>query len=94
MTRDPTTWAMWVAFALASVLTPIIYHVAWTWWGYSLALPCLTITAVTLAILLLRRTGRKARPIVAVAVGLLGGQWWVIKLLLVAAFMKLRGFAP
>jgi hypothetical protein len=85
---------IWIGFALVSVATPIVYKVAYAIPGYLTVLLALAIVAVTLAVAGLRSVGAQAWSISLTVLGLVLGQWWLIKSILVLASMKLNGFAP
>jgi hypothetical protein len=84
----------WVGFILVSLASLVAYK---TYWGasfYWFLLSCLAVAAVVMGFVVLRQTGVKPWSLVIVVGGLLVGQWWLIQLLLIVAFGKLRGFAP
>jgi hypothetical protein len=85
------TWAGFIVVSLGSL---VAYKTAWGASFYWLLLSCLAVAAVVLGLVVLRQTGVKLWSLVVVVGGLLIGQWWLIQLLLIVAFGKLRGFAP
>jgi hypothetical protein len=84
----------WVGFILVSVASLVAYKTAWGASFYWLLLGCLAVSAVVMGLVILRQTGVKPWSLAVVVGGLLIGQWWLIKFLLIVAFGKLRGFAP
>jgi hypothetical protein len=86
--------SLWTAFAVMSVLTPIVYKTAYALPGYWVVLSCLGIAAFVFAAMALRYTGLKVWSVVAAVGGLLIGQWWLFQFLILMAFWKWRGFGP
>jgi hypothetical protein len=84
----------WVGFGLVSLASLVAYKTAWAASFYWLLLSCLAVVAVVMGLVVLRQTGVRPWPLVAVVGGLVVGQWWLIQWLLIVAFGKLRGFAP
>jgi hypothetical protein len=84
----------WVGFILVSLASLVAYKTAWATSFYWVLLNCLAVAAVVMGLVVLRQTGVKPWSLVVVIGGLLVGQWWLIQLLLIIAFGRLRGFAP
>ena len=89
-----TNIGTWVGFALVSLASLVAYKTAWSTSFYWVLLSGLAVIAVVMGLVVLRQTGVKPWPLVAVIGGLIVGQWWFIQWLLIVVFGKLRGFAP
>ena len=87
---------IWVAFILVSLASLVFYKTAWSasFYFHELLLKCLAVIAVVMGLVVLRQTGMKPWSLLAVVCGLVVGQWWFVKGVLVFAFAKWRGFAP
>lgn len=84
---------IWIAFLFVSITTPIVYKTANAMPGFLMALGLLAIFATALAVMGLRTSGVHVWSVAAALVGLVIGQWWLIKSTLVIASMILPGFA-
>jgi len=86
--------AGWAIFAIAAVLTWVIYAKAWMIGPYYLALSLLALLnlAVGIWVTSLYRFAWRATLIVVVI--LLVGQWWFVEAAIVQGLWTMRGFAP
>ena len=94
MTPMQAKTGKWAVFVLLSLASLVAYKTAWATSFYLPLLTCLAVAALVMGFVVLRQTGMKLWSLVAVAGGLLVGQWGVIQWLLVVAFGKFGGFAP
>ena len=87
--------ALWAPFAIASLLTSIVYTTLWTIGWYWVLLSLLGVLSGILAARILVHTGPPRRWSVAgVTVGLILGQWWFIEFGAMQIVWSIRGFAP
>ena len=93
MRPKPSVLYGWL-FAAASFLTLLIYATGWHTNGYWLLLSALGILSGVLGMMLLVHTGLRWKPLVAVILGLIIGQWWIIEFAAVQMIWSSRGFAP
>jgi uncharacterized membrane protein YqgA involved in biofilm formation len=91
-----TNIGIWVGFVLVSLASLVAYKTVWptSFHFHELVLNCLAVLAVLIGLVVLRQTGVKPWSLLAVVGGLLVGQWWLVKGLLVFVFAKWKGFAP
>jgi uncharacterized membrane protein YqgA involved in biofilm formation len=91
-----TNIGIWVGFVLVSLASLVAYKTVWpaSFHFHELVLNCLAVLAVLIGLVVLRQTGVKPWSLLAVVGGLLVGQWWFVKGLLVFVFAKWKGFAP
>jgi hypothetical protein len=82
----------WIAFLLVTIITPTVYKTAYAMPGYFAVLVSLAVIATVLGVVTLRVSGVHVWSIVAVLIGLVIGQWWLIKSILVLASMMRPGF--
>lgn len=83
---------IWLAFVVVSIITPVVYKTAYAMPGFLVVLGLLAAVAVTLAIMAIRTSGVHVWSVIAAAVGLVIGQWWLIQSTLVLASMIRPGF--
>ncbi len=77
---------------MVTIITPAVYKTAYAMPGYFAVLASLVVIATVLAVVTLRVSGVHVWSIVAVLIGLVIGQWWLIKSILVLVSMMLPGF--
>lgn len=84
----------WVGFALASALSWAAYYWLSATPSYSSILISLAMVNFLLGLWIIYLENRAPRAIIAVIVGLVVGQWWMILWSIVFLVWHTRGFAP
>jgi hypothetical protein len=92
--RRAKNLAMWTLFTVASLVTVLTYNVVWIESNYFTWLPWLGLLSFLFGILVLGITGPNRWSVTVVIAGLIIGQWWFVKTLIVFASMAWGGFAP
>jgi hypothetical protein len=92
--RTAKNLIIWGLFALASLATVLTYNVLWLETNYFTWLPWLGFGSLILGIIVLIFTSLNRWSVTIVVLGLLVGQWWYVKSLIVLVFMACCGFAP
>lgn len=85
---------LWFPFVAASVLSVVVYVRLWMTPWYGLLLVLLGVVSFVSAARVILHCGCRFWPLLAIAVGLVVGQWWLIERLLVWALWSISGFAP
>jgi hypothetical protein len=85
---------IWIGFGLASALSWAAYYWPSALHSYTLILILLMIINVFLGCWIVYLEDLAPRAIVAVVVGLLVGQWWIVVWSIVFLIWWVRGFAP
>jgi hypothetical protein len=82
---------LWGPFAGSSLLIAVIYETLWSSHWYYHYLSLFGILSVALAGIILFQTGMKRWPIIFVSLGLLCGQFWLVKRLITLALWGIVG---
>lgn len=85
---------IWIGFGLTSALSWAAYYWMSALHAYTLILIFLIIINALLGCWIVYLENLAPRAIVAVVVGLLVGQWWIVVWSIVFLIWRLRGFAP
>jgi hypothetical protein len=89
-----TTAVAWLSFWASVVAAWLTNHFAWMLQVWFLWLILTAALSVASGVWVLRLTHFRRAAVALVVLGLLIGQWWLLKLLLLVVFFKIRGFAP
>lgn len=89
-----TRTALWIAFWLFSLLTLVVDLAPWMMEWRSTVRLVLGIISIVLGLSILTTIERTRRSVALVVIGLVVGQWWLIKILVVFAIWSIGGFAP
>ena len=81
-------------FGATTLLTVWVYGNAWHIDGYFRLLSALAVLSGILAIVVVGTTGLRWKTVLAVALGLLIGQWWLIQFVVTQLMWGLAGFSP
>jgi len=85
---------LWTAFWLFSLLTLVVDLAPWMMEWRSTVRLVLGIISIVLGLSILATIERTRRSVALVVIGLVVGQWWLIKTLVVFAIWSIGGFAP
>ena len=85
---------LWTAFWLFSLLTLVVDLAPWMMEWRSTVRLVLGIISIVLGLSILATIERTRRSVALVVIGLVVGQWWLIKTLFVFAIWSIGGFAP
>lgn len=94
MNSSKSLFSLWAPFAIASMITLLLYATAWAMPRYWIVLSFLAISSAIFAVRILARTGVRPWPVVWIVLGLIVGQWWIIELISMELLWRIRGFAP
>jgi len=86
--------SVWVPFVAAVLISVIVAETTWSLRSYSILMSSLGILNVIFAVRVLRHTGLRLWPILAVIVGLVIGQFRIIEAAAMILLWSLGGFAP
>jgi hypothetical protein len=89
-----TRIVLWAAFWLFSLLTLLVDLAPWMMEWRSTVRLTLGIISLVCGLSILVTTERTRRSVSLVIVGLIVGQWWLIKMLVVFTIWSVNGFAP
>jgi len=85
---------LWLAFWVFSFLTLLVDLGSWMLEFRSTIRLVLAIFSIALGLSILKIGGRTARSITLVTIGLVVGQWWLIRTIAVLTIWNFVGFAP
>lgn len=89
-----TRTALWTAFWLFSLLTFVVDLAPWIMEWRSAARLVFGIISIVLGLTILVTIERTRRSVLLISIGLIVGQWWLIKMLVAFAIWSIGGFAP
>lgn len=93
MASAPTI-RFWATFVGIAVVTWIVYLTAWASSLYRPALFALAIAALVVGVATVWRSKRRYWALVAVVVGFVAGQWWLVQSAAAQMIWGTQGFAP
>ncbi|MBI5462404.1 MAG: hypothetical protein HY941_09485 [Gammaproteobacteria bacterium] len=86
--------ALWVAFWLFSLLTLYVDLSTWLTESRSTVRLSLAVISLALGMSILTIKEHRRRSIVLVTLGVIVGQWWLVKWAAVYVLWSINGFAP
>jgi hypothetical protein len=89
-----TRTVLWGAFWLFSLLTLVVDLAPWLVGWSTTPQWAFGIISIVLGLSILATIERTRRLVALVVIGLVVGQWWLIKTLVVFAIWSIGGFAP
>ena len=93
MTSAPTI-RFWATFVGIAVLTWIVYLTAWASSLYRPALVTLALAALLVGIATVWKSKRRYWALLAVVLGFVAGQWWLVQSTAAQMIWGMQGFAP